>query len=73
MLTAAPARARAKAVARAAPPAPGLRRGSWARKLFLERTQDAEVVGIASIERAVAAHHYGVYRADFRSQGITVL
>src|SRR5438552_2136928 len=42
-------------------------------EFLLERTEQAEVVGVATIERSVAANDHGVNRANFRCEGIAVL
>src|SRR5579872_121433 len=41
------------------------------RKLFLEGSQNADVVGIAAGERSVAAHDHRVYGANLRRERVT--
>ena len=71
MATLAPARASAKAAARADPPAPKIRTRLPARRsFFCSDAQHADVVRIAARKRAIAAHDHRVYRADVRRQRI---
>jgi len=42
-------------------------------KLFLERTKHAEVIGVATIKRTVAANDHGVNGANFRGERIALL
>src|SRR5207302_2514209 len=40
---------------------------------FLERAKHAEVIGVAAVERTVAANHNGINGANFRRQRVAVL
>src|SRR6266481_5966414 len=42
-------------------------------EFFLERTEQAEIVGVAAVERPVAANNHSVHGANFRGERIALL